>query len=88
MLREKQLTRCTSFARRFLLITWSACEEPHKGMVLVLTHDGGLITTSVAVIGRREDRHHIPVLRPVVPLHDELMRSRHERQAIVVVEGL
>ena len=28
------------------------------------------------------------VLRPVVPLHDELMRARNQRQPVVVVERL
>jgi len=36
--------------------------------VLVNLHNRGLITASVAVIGRTENRHHIPVLTPVVTL--------------------
>lgn len=36
----------------------------------------------------REDGHHVPVLRPVVALHDELMCTCDEGQAVVVVERL
>lgn len=36
----------------------------------------------------REDGDHVTVLRPVVTLHDKLMRSGNQRQAIVVIKGL
>jgi hypothetical protein len=36
----------------------------------------------------REDGHNVPILRPVVPLHDQLMSSRYQRQPVVVVERL
>ena len=35
-----------------------------------------------------EDGHDVPILRPVVPFHHQLMRSRNQCQAVVVVEGL
>lgn len=49
-------------------------------------HDGSLITTSVTIIGGTENGHNVPVLAPVVSLHDQLMCSRHEGEAVVVVE--
>jgi hypothetical protein len=36
----------------------------------------------------REDGHNVPILRPVITLHDQLMSSRNQRQPIVVVERL
>lgn len=36
----------------------------------------------------REDGHHVPVLGPVVALHDQLMGTSDEGQAIVMVESL
>jgi len=36
----------------------------------------------------REDSNDIPILRPVISLHDKLMSSRNQRQAVVVVERL
>ena len=40
---------------------------------VVQLHDSRLISTSVAVVRGREDRHNIPVVGPVVPLHYELV---------------
>lgn len=56
--------------------------------MLVNFHDRSLITTSVAVIGRTEDGDHIPILTPIVALHDQLMCSCDQGQAVVVVERL
>lgn len=56
--------------------------------MLVDLHYRRLVPAPVAIIRRREDGHHVPVLAPVVALHHQLVRSRHERQAIVVVKGL
>jgi hypothetical protein len=56
--------------------------------MLVNLHDGGLITASVAVVRCAEDGHHISILAPIVALHDELMRSCDQGQAIIVVERL
>ena len=33
-----------------------------------------------------ENRNHVSVLRPIVPLHDQLMSSCYQRQAIVMIE--
>ena len=30
----------------------------------------------------------LPIMTPIVPLHDELMRPRHEREPVGVVERL
>jgi len=46
------------------------------------------LTTSVAVVGCAEDGDNILVMAPVVALHDQLMRSRHQSQTICMVELL
>ena len=46
------------------------------------------LTTSVAVVGCAEDGNNILVMAPVVALHDQLMRSRHQSQTICLVELL
>jgi hypothetical protein len=56
--------------------------------MLINLHDRCLIAAAVAVVGRTEDGDNIPVLTPVVALHNQLMRSCHQGQAIVVIEGL
>ncbi|KAB8364839.1 hypothetical protein FH972_024702 [Carpinus fangiana] len=56
--------------------------------MLVNLHDGGLVAAAVAVVRRGEDGDDIPILAPVVALHDQLMCARDEREAVVVVEGL
>lgn len=47
--------------------------------MLVDLHDGSLIAASVAVIGGAENRYHVPVLAPIVSLHDQLMCSGNQR---------
>jgi hypothetical protein len=42
----------------------------------------------VDVFLTREDCNYVAILRPIIALHDQLMSSGHEREAIVVVEGL
>jgi hypothetical protein len=54
--------------------------------MLVNLHNRSLVTTSVAVVGCTEYRDHIPVLTPIVSLHDELMRSCDQGQPVVVIE--
>ena len=56
--------------------------------VLVDLHDRCLVATAVAVVGRREDGDDVALLRPVEAVHDELVRSRNERQPVVMVERL
>lgn len=36
----------------------------------------------------RKDRDNVPILRPVVSLHDQLMGSRDQGEAVVMVESL
>ena len=55
---------------------------------IVKLHDGGLVATPVAVVGGGEDGDDVPVVRPVVPLHDELMSSANQGQTIRMVECL
>ena len=44
---------------------------------VVKLHDGSLVSTAVAVVGGGEDGDHVPVVRPVVPLHHQLVGPRH-----------
>lgn len=55
--------------------------------MLINLHDCGLVTASIAVIRRAENGHHIPILAPIVTLHDKLMRSCYQSQAVVVIES-
>ena len=55
---------------------------------LVDFHYRCLVAASVAVVGRREDRHDVPLVSPVIPIHDQLMRTCNPRQVIRVVELL
>lgn len=59
-----------------------------KGILEVLVdfHDGCLVAASVAVVGCRKDGNNVTLLRPVESVHDQLMCSCHQCQAIVVVE--
>mmetsp|Transcript_18688 Transcript_18688/g.56494 ORF Transcript_18688/g.56494 Transcript_18688/m.56494 type:complete len:285 (+) Transcript_18688:1016-1870(+) len=56
---------------------------PHR---LADLHDGSHVTAAVAVVGRREDGHHVLFVAPVVPLHYQLVRPRHQVQPVCVVE--
>lgn len=51
-------------------------------------HYGGLISTSVAVVGRWEDSDHVALMSPIVTIHNELMGSGDASQVIGVVELL
>jgi len=51
-------------------------------------HDGCLITAPVAVIWGREYGHYVSILRPIITLHNQLMSSCNQSQAIIVVESL
>mmetsp|Transcript_68167 Transcript_68167/g.154268 ORF Transcript_68167/g.154268 Transcript_68167/m.154268 type:complete len:229 (+) Transcript_68167:75-761(+) len=64
--------------------------ELHEGVpqFLVDLHDRGLVATSVAVVWGGENCYYLLIMAPVVPLHDELMRPRDERKAVVLVELL
>lgn len=69
----------------------SGCRvELQEGVLqcVVEFHYGCLVPTTVTVVGRREYCYHISVMTPVVSLHDELMRARHECESIRVVERL
>ena len=55
---------------------------------LVDLHDGGLVTATVAVVGRGEDGDDIAIVRPIVAIHDQLMRSCDHLQVVRVIEVL
>ena len=50
------------------------------------THTQTPTSTPVAIVWRREERHARPFVLPVVPIHDELVSSAHERETVRVVE--
>jgi len=43
--------------------------------VFVDCHDCSLIATSVAVVRRTENCHHVAVVRPVIPIHHQLVST-------------
>ena len=51
-------------------------------------HDGCLVAASVAVVGCGENRHYVTLVRPVVAVHDQLMRAGNSSQVVGVVELL
>jgi len=54
--------------------------------LLVELHDGCLIAAPIAIVWCAEDGDDVAIVAPIEPLHDELMGSADERQAVVVVE--
>ena len=61
-----------------------------KGVVHVFIHhhDGRLVAATVAVVGRAEHGDALFLVRPLVPLHDELVRAHDEVEAVAFVELL
>ena len=57
-----------------------ASNQPSLPPTLVIVHD------IIKLTG--ENRHHIPILTPIIPLHHQLMRPRHKRQPIIVIKRL
>ena len=45
-----------------------------------------LISTTIAIVWRRENGHYILIVRPVVSFHHQLMGSRDKRQPIVSIK--
>ena len=66
---------------------WVKLQERVLESVIQL-HDGGLVAASVAVVGRGEDGDDVPVVGPVVSLHDQLVGPGHQVQPVAVVERL
>lgn len=60
--------------------------QEHVGHGLIQLHDGGLIATSVAIVGRAEDSHYILVVAPVVAFHYKLMSTGNQGQPVYMVE--
>ena len=56
--------------------------------MLIYLHDRCLVTASVTVVGSTEDRDHIPVLTPIVALHDQLVSPCDQGQTVVMIECL
>lgn len=54
--------------------------------MLVNLHDRRLVTATVAVVRCTENGNNVSILTPVIALHDELMRSCNQCQAVIVVE--
>jgi len=55
---------------------------------LINLHDGGLITTAVAIVGCGEDSDDVALVRPVVSVHDQLMGAGNPSEVVGVVELL
>jgi hypothetical protein len=55
--------------------------------VIVQFHDSCLIAASVAVIRRRENCHHLTLMAPIITLHDQLMGSGNQSEAVSVVKS-
>lgn len=51
-------------------------------------HDGSFITTAVAIIRCREHGNDVPIMRPVVTIHNQLMSSGYQFEIIAVIELL
>ena len=51
-------------------------------------HYCSLITTSVAIVGSAEDCNDVHFMTPIVPVHNKLMSTRYQIQAILMVELL
>merc|ERR1712232_350928 len=71
-----------------LLVRWRIELQEGVLQMLVDLHHGCLIATAVAVVRRREDGHDVPVVAPIVTLHDQLMSASDELQTIDVIELL
>lgn len=56
--------------------------------VLINLHNCGLVPTSVTIVGGGEDGDDILLMDPGVTIDDQLMRSRNQCEAVVVVELL
>mmetsp|Transcript_16148 Transcript_16148/g.37642 ORF Transcript_16148/g.37642 Transcript_16148/m.37642 type:complete len:292 (-) Transcript_16148:107-982(-) len=56
--------------------------------VLIHHHDGGLITTAVAVVRSAEYRNTLLLVRPLKALHNELVSADDEIEAVAFVELL
>lgn len=54
--------------------------------VIVHFHDGGLVTTSVAIVWGRENSHNRSIVLPLVTLHHELVSSGNEVEVVNVGE--
>jgi len=66
---------------------WIELQEGILESVIKL-HNGSLVATSVAIVGRAENGYHILLMTPVVTLHDKLMSPRDKGEAIAVIECL
>lgn len=56
--------------------------------ILVNLHDRRLVPTSVTIVWRAEDCDNVAFLRPVEPIHHQLVGAGNQGQTVVLVEGL
>jgi hypothetical protein len=47
-------------------------------------HDCGLISASVTIVRGRENRHHLPVVLPLIPFHDKLVCAWNKMKSVNV----
>lgn len=67
--------------------SWIELQEGILESIIKL-HDRCLVATAVTVVRCTEDGHYILVVTPIVALHDQLMGSGDQREAVAVIEGL
>ena len=81
---SQEVIRCSSVKAEWQLVLFRSWVELEESVFheLVNLHDGGLVSTAVAVVGCREDRDDVAVVRPVVSIHDQLMRTRDQLQVV------
>lgn len=56
------------------------------GDIVINLHNSRLITTSVAIVGSRENSHHRSIVLPLITLHNKLMGPGNKMQIINVGE--
>lgn len=90
--RLQKIIRDTSVTIRWFLLLAGAWRrvELEEGILQVLVdfHDSSLVAAAIAIVGCTEDCDYMFLVTPVVALHHQLMCTRHQREAVVVVELL
>lgn len=84
---SQEVVGCPSVDISEIILLWCRIElEEGIFHELIDFHDSRLVTASVAVVWRREHCYHVPVVRPVVAVHHQLVGTGDEFQVVGVVE--
>lgn len=84
---SQKVVRCSASD---MWLSSSRCWVKLKEWILqciIKFHDCSLISTSVAVVWSTKYRNYIPIMTPVVTLHNKLMSSCNKSQAICVIKS-